>query len=309
MARLAYFGTPELAVPPLRALLGAGHEIVLVVTRPDRRRGRGPATSPSPVKAAATELGLRVAERVDDVLTSGAELGVVVAYGRIIPRRVLESTPMVNLHFSLLPRWRGAAPLERAILSGDERTGVCVMALDEGLDTGPLYECEEVAVDGADLETLRARLVAIGSRMLVDLLGGGASGLPTPRPQVGEPTYAEKLDPGELRLHFDEPAEMLARTVRLGRAWTEFRGRRVKVLKAEAVDDDTVNREGADRRGGVRANVVLSERPPPGTLVGDCVVAGSGMLHLVSVQPEGRDVMDVSEWRRGARPEAGDRLG
>jgi methionyl-tRNA formyltransferase len=125
----------------LRALVGAGHEVVLVVSQPDKRRGRGGELAPSPVKAAAVALGLAVTERVDDVITAGAELGVVVAYGRLIRPHVLAVLPMINVHFSLLPRWRGAAPVERAILAGDERTGVCVMQLEEGLDTGPVYAC------------------------------------------------------------------------------------------------------------------------------------------------------------------------
>src|ERR1700722_4598905 len=119
MARLAFLGTPEMAVKPLRALAEAGHEIALCVTRPDRRRGRGGAGTPSPGKEAALSLGLPVSHAMDDVARAGVELAVVVAYGRIIPVSLLEQVPMVNLHFSLLPRWRGAAPVERALLAGD----------------------------------------------------------------------------------------------------------------------------------------------------------------------------------------------
>ena len=140
--KLVFLGTPDMAVPPLRALVDAGHEVVLVVTRADKRRGRGGATTPSPVKAAALELGLTVTHQVDDVLGAaeqGAELGVVVAFGQIIKPHVLAALPMINLHFSLLPRWRGAAPVERAMLAGDDLTGVCVMRVEEGLDTGGVY--------------------------------------------------------------------------------------------------------------------------------------------------------------------------
>ena len=144
MARLAYLGTPEMAVPPLRALAGAGHDIALCVTRPDRRRGRGSLTTPSPVKEAATELGIPVSHDMDDVAGARVELAVVVAFGRIIPARLLAEVPMVNLHFSLLPRWRGAAPVERAILAGDRETGVCLMKVEEGLDTGPVYATRRV---------------------------------------------------------------------------------------------------------------------------------------------------------------------
>jgi methionyl-tRNA formyltransferase len=221
--RLAFLGTPEVAVEPLEALVGAGHEVAVAVTRPDRRRGRGAATAPSPVKAAATRLGIPVAHDLDAVLDARPELGVVVAYGRIIPERVLAEVPMVNLHFSLLPRWRGAAPVERAILAGDRVTGVCVMAVEAGLDTGPVYARRAVPIeDGDDLASLRARLVAVGTHLLVDTLDGP---LPEPVPQEGEPTYAAKVDPEELRLEWSRPAVELARVVRLGRAWATWRGR------------------------------------------------------------------------------------
>ena len=131
---------------PLEALLAAGHDVRLVVTQPDRKRGRGGALVPSPVKVAAQRHGLAVTDRVDDVLDAGVELGVVVAFGKLVKAHVLDAVPMVNLHFSLLPRWRGAAPVERAILAGDEETGVCLMALDPGLDTGPVHDCVRTAI-------------------------------------------------------------------------------------------------------------------------------------------------------------------
>ncbi|MGH9083213.1 MAG: methionyl-tRNA formyltransferase, partial [Acidimicrobiales bacterium] len=231
--RLAYLGTPELAVPPLEALVAAGHDVVVAVTRPDRRRGRGTATSPSPVKAAAARLGVPVAHDLDRVVDARPDLGVVVAYGRIIPERVLDAVPMVNLHFSLLPRWRGAAPVERAILAGDRVTGVCVMGVETGLDTGPVYARAEVPIEDADdLATLRDRLVAAGTGLLVDTL---AAPLPEPEPQQGEATYAEKVAPAELELRWACPAVELARVVQLGRAWTRWRGRRLRVLAAEVV--------------------------------------------------------------------------
>ncbi len=145
--RLVFLGTPEAAVTPLQALVEAGFEVALVVSRADRRRGRGGGLVPSPVKQAALDLGLPVTERVEDVLAEGidADLGVVVAFGRLIRPHVLDRLPMVNVHFSLLPRWRGAAPVERAILAGDTETGVCVMQLEEGLDTGPIHALERTA--------------------------------------------------------------------------------------------------------------------------------------------------------------------
>ena len=285
-ARLVYLGTPELAVAPLRALVAAGHDVALVVSRVDKRRGRGSELSPSPVKAAAVELGLPVSHDVADVLGVGADLGVVVAFGQLIKRPVLEQMPMVNLHFSLLPRWRGAAPVERALLAGDEVTGVCVMQLEEGLDTGPVFATGvvEIAPD-ATLRTLRDELVELGTEMLLDQL---TSGFGRPSPQVGETTYAAKIDPAELQLDWSRPAVELDRTVRLGGAWTTFRGRRLKVLGAE---------------------VVLGGRGAPGALDGSCVGTGAGMLRLLMLQPEGKAAMAVQAWLNGAHPTPDDRLG
>jgi methionyl-tRNA formyltransferase len=284
--RLVYLGTPELAVPPLRALHEAGFEIALVVSRADKRRMRGGALAPSPVKAAALELGLPVSDQIDDVLSVGADLGVVVAYGRLIKPNVLDHLAMVNLHFSLLPRWRGAAPVERAILSGDRETGVDVMAVEEGLDTGGIYAEERVKInDDLTLEELRSVLVERGTRLLLDLL---RDGIGEPRAQVGEPTYAAKIEPDERHLDWRQPAAQLARVVRLGESWTTFRGRRLKVHRAHTVDGSSL---------------------PPGVLEGPLVGTGTGALELVVVQPEGKAPMPVSAWRNGARPKIGERLG
>lgn len=284
--RLVFLGTPELAVPPLRALVDAGHDIVLVVTRHDRRRGRGSATSASPVKAAAMELGLPVAHDVDDVLDVDAELGVVVAYGRIIRPPVLAALPMVNLHFSLLPRWRGAAPVVRAIMAGDDVTGVDLMAVEEGLDTGPIYARRTVPIGPTTtVDELRTELVAVGTELLVEALAGP---LPEPTPQTGEVTIATKLDPSELRIEWTRPAEELDRLVRVGGAWTTFRGRRLKVGAATPVDV------------GGEAGVLLDRE---GT-----VAAGAGALRLRTVQPEGRGAMSWRDFANGAHPEPGQRL-
>lgn len=263
--RLVYLGTPEVAVPVLKALVAAGHDVRLVVTGVDKRRGRGGELSPSPVKAAALRLGIPVSHSVDDVLDAGAELGVVVAFGRIIKPHVLAELPMVNLHFSLLPRWRGAAPVERALLAGDEVTGVCVMKVEEGLDTGGVYARVEVPIAAdATLESLRARLVEVGTRLLLDTL---ADGLGEPEPQTGEPTYAAKIDPSELRIDWSRPAAEIDRLVRLGGAWTTFRGSRVKIHEAQ-LDD--------------------------------------GRLVPTVVQPEGKGRMTYAAWRNGARPGEGE---
>ena len=296
MARLVYFGTPGLAVAPLEALVAAGHDVGLVVTRPDRRRGRGAAVAPSPVKEAAGRLGLPVVHRLDEVLAHAAgpfDLGVVVAYGRLIPEALLDAVPMVNLHFSLLPRWRGAAPVERAILAGDAVTGVCLMGVEAGLDTGPVFARVEVEIGQHEhLDDLRARLVAAGSELLVT---GLAAGLGDGEPQVGTPTYAEKLAPDELALVWERPAADLERVVRLDRAFTTWRGRRLRVLDARAVADGAPDR-------------VSPEDGPPGSLIDDDVVTGSGRLRLLRVQAAGSVPMDAAAWRRGAHVGPGDRF-
>ena len=187
-------------MPPLRALLDAGHEIALAVTQPDRKRGRGGALVPSPVKVAAGELGVtvvtphRAREVVDQVRATGAELGVVVAFGQLLPAALLETLPhgFVNLHFSLLPRWRGAAPVERAILAGDAETGVDLMAIEAGLDTGPVFASVRTPIGPSETAgELHDRLVGLATDLLVATLPDIPSLVPSP--QVGEPTYAEKL--------------------------------------------------------------------------------------------------------------------
>jgi methionyl-tRNA formyltransferase len=286
--RLVFLGTPEVAVRPLRALVAAGHHVELVVSQPDRRRGRGGSLVPSPVKAAAAQLGLPTTDRVDDVVDVGADLGVVVAYGRLVRPHVLAALPFVNLHFSMLPRWRGAAPVERAILAGDRSTGACVMALEEGLDTGPVYACEEVAIGRDDTaDELRATLADRGTALLLRLL---AEGLPEPRPQEGEPTYAAKLEPADHHLDWSRSAIALHRVVRVGQAWTTFRNGRLKVL---------------------RSRVATGDSPAPGVIdTGTLVVGtGDGGLELVEVQPEGRPPQAASAWRNGARLAHGERLG
>lgn len=285
--RLAYLGTPELAVPPLQALVAAGHDVALVVTREDRRRGRGGATSPSPVKAAAADLGLTVSHTVDDVLDVDAELGVVVAFGRLIKDHVLDQLTMINVHFSLLPRWRGAAPVERALLAGDAATGVAIMAVEPALDSGAVYASATVPIsDRTTMAKLRAELVEVGTALLIETLSGP---LPTPAPQEGEVTIAAKIDSSELRLDWSRPALELDRWVRVGGVWTLWRDRRLKVLAAEPVD-------------------AVSGKP--GTLVGDGVVAaGRQGLRLLRVQPEGRGPMSWRDFANGAQPQRGERLG
>ncbi|MGH9119250.1 MAG: methionyl-tRNA formyltransferase [Acidimicrobiales bacterium] len=286
--RLVYLGTPAMAVPPLRALIDAGHDVALVVTKPDKRRGRGAALAPSPVKVTAGDLGLPVTDRIDDILDLDrpAELGVVVAFGRLIKPHVLEHLPMVNLHFSLLPRWRGAAPVERAILAGDATTGVAVMAVEEGLDTGAIYDEAEVPIDPDETaDELRSRLVDVGTDLLLGVLDRGRT---VQRVQDGEGTYAHKIEPGELELDWRRPADELQRVVRVGPAWTTWRGRRLKVLRSSVAPDRGLAPAGLD---------------------GAAVGTGDGTLVLVEVQPEGRARLPAEAWVRGARLGPGDHLG
>jgi methionyl-tRNA formyltransferase len=298
VARLAYLGSPDAAVAPLVALAGAGHEIVLVVSRPDTRRGRGGDLSPSAVKQAALDLGLPVSDALDDVGGVGAELAVVAAYGRIIPQRLLDVVPMINIHFSLLPRWRGAAPVERAILAGDDVTGVCIMRLEAGLDTGPVLATQQLAIGGDEhASALVARLSALGAALLVDVLADGVAALGPGVAQEGEPTYAAKLEPAEFRLDWSLPADEVHRVVRLDRAWTTFRGERLRVLEARPVDTPSQS----------------TSSEPPGTVGGDgrddVVQCGIGLLELLSVQPAGKRPMAAADWRRGVRLLAGEILG
>jgi len=284
--RLAFLGTPAAAVPPLRALVEAGHEVALVVTRADARRGRGEEPTPSPVKTAAAELGLPVTTTVDDVLGAGVDLGVVVAFGRLIRPHVLAAVPMVNVHFSLLPRWRGAAPVERAILAGDAETGVCLMEVVDELDAGGIYACESTPIGPDDTaESLRERLVAIATRLLVERL----TTLGPAVPQEGEVTHAAKITPEDLRLDWRRSAVELARLPRVGKAWTTFRGKRLLVRRARPIE-----------AAGVREPAVLD-----GARVG----TGEGWLELIEVEPEGRRSMAADAWLRGARPAPGECLG
>jgi methionyl-tRNA formyltransferase len=308
MARLVFLGTPEAAVLPLRTLVDGGHDVALVVSRPDRRRGRGSGLTPSPVKAAALELGLDVVDSLDPAVEVGAELGVVVAYGRIIPVAVLERLPMVNLHFSMLPRWRGAAPVERAILEGDSETGVCLMAVEAGLDTGPIYAEADTEIDDEETaDELRSQLVVMGCQLLVEHLVGGLRGLPIPQDQKGEPSYAEKVLPAELEIRWEQPAVQIRRVIRLGRAWTTFRGRRLHILRATGALPGAGHSGPA---GPVGAAGPADAATVPGRLDGPDVICGLGTrVRLVTVQPEGKRPMAAEEWLRGVRPVPDERLG
>lgn len=287
---LVYLGTPDEAVPPLRALVEAGARIVLVITRADARRGRRSAATPSPVKHAALALGLPVEHSLDAIPSSGARHGAVVAFGRIIPADLLSEVPMVNLHFSKLPRWRGAAPVERAILAGDTETAVAVMEMEAGLDTGPIHAESIVSIGPTETAAdLRSRLVRIGSGLLVDTLRQGLSS--RPRPQAGTPTYAAKITAADRRLDFRDPVDLTLRRVRLGRAWTGFRGNRLIVWEARSIDGEPFGPPGALAAGTPNPRVAGSD----------------GVLELLRIQPADRPPMSAADWWHGVRPD-GERL-
>jgi methionyl-tRNA formyltransferase len=284
--RLAFLGTPEPAVASLHALVAAGHDVAIVITRPDRRRGRGGVLSASPVKVAAESLGIPVAHRLADLDGRGVERGVVVAYGAMIPVRVLEAVPMLNVHFSLLPRWRGAAPVERAILAGDAETGVCIMSLEEGLDTGPVHLERRVVVDDKTAAQLYGELALVGAAVLVEVLAS-PNLLAHPRAQVGTVTYAEKLTKESWHVTPTMSRSVVLRTVRLGRAFTLVDGRRLRIDAA---------------RPGAALEIA------PGSISShDGVViigAADGPVVLDRVQPEGSRPMPASAWWTGARLDA-----
>ena len=291
--RVAFLGTPELAVPVLRALVEAGIEVGHVVTRVDKRRARGNDLYPSPVKVAALELELTVSHKVDDLLEQHRDkpfdLAVVVAYGALIKPHVLAEIPMVNLHVSLLPKWRGAAPIERALLAGDTQTGVCLMQIEEGLDTGGVIGLRTMAItDSTTADDIRTQLIAEGSQLLIEQL---KSGLDPVVPQREEATYAEKIESSELRINWTKSAREISRLIRLGNAWTIFRGKRLKIHQADVVDETS---------GEVGSLVVTKNS------VG--VATSSGFLELKIVQPEGKPRMDVVSWINGTQPTHGEKL-
>jgi len=238
------------------------------------------------------ELGLSVSEDPQDVLSLDADLGVVVAYGRIISSQLLDHLSMVNLHFSLLPRWRGAAPVERAILAGDAQTGVCVMEVAEGLDTGGIYAQAEINLDDrVTAAELRDRLVVLGSELLLDQLEHGL-GPAVPQSELGV-TYAHKLHAPDAQLLWDSPTELLLRRIRVGGAWTTFRQKRFKVLSAQTVQVDVLEGDPSIEPAAIAPGSIAAPR---------LVRTGDSWIELLLVQPEGKAAMPASDWANGAQP-------
>ncbi len=308
--RLAFMGSPDFALPSLRALAAAGHDIAAVYGQPPRAAGRGQKERPCPVHSLALERGWPARTPANfkdaDVRSAFADLdldvAVVVAYGLILPPAVLAAPRLgcVNVHASLLPRWRGAAPIQRAILAGDGETGVTIMQVDEGLDTGPMLLAEAVPIGAAETAaTLHDSLAALGARLIVTALEGLATGTLSARPQPDDGvTYAAKLRRGEGRLDWRRPATELERAVRAFTPWpgAEF--------------------EGPSAHGGPRIKVLAAEVVPgaadatPGTILDArlTVACGTGALRLLKVQRAGKAALDAEAFLRGFDLAPGTRL-
>jgi len=310
---VVYAGTPEFAVPALEAIVAAGHRVAAVYTQPDRPAGRGRALAASPVKRRALELGLAL--RQPATLADPAEIAAlralapdvvaVAAYGLLLPPAALAVPRLgcLNIHASLLPRWRGAAPIQRALLAGDAETGVSIMRMEAGLDTGPVYATERLPIGPRDTAgELGARLAALGARALVDTLAALEHGAPAAVPQPAEGvSYARKLDKREAPLDWTQPAAALERQVRAFVPWpvaeTRWRGAPLRVHAALAV---------AGAAGAAPGTVVAADA------AGLEVATGDGRLRLTQVQVAGRRVVAAAEFARGeARhgPLLGERLG
>jgi methionyl-tRNA formyltransferase len=301
--RVVFMGTPQFAVPALERLLASPHEVVCVYCQPPRRAGRGQKARPCPVEEAARTRGIPVRaptslkdpEEQKRFAELGADAAVVAAYGLLLPPAILKAPRLgcLNIHPSLLPRWRGAAPIPRAILAGDTETGVVIMTMDEGLDTGAVVLMERVVLaPDATAGELGAELAKIGARLMLAALEGldARTMTPKPQPRTGV-TYAAKLQPGEERLDWREDAAVLARKVRAFApapgTWFDLNGERIRVLAAR--------QEEAPRQA------------PPGTVLDDAlsVACGRGALRLMAVQRAGRAAMPASAFLRGRKVAAG----
>lgn len=295
-------GTPDFAVPTLEALVAAGHEVVAAYSQPPRPAGRGKKLQPSPVQLAAEAHGIEVrvpvslkgAEEQAAFAALGADVAVVAAYGLILPQAVLDAPRLgcLNVHGSLLPRWRGAAPVQRAILAGDAATGVTIMQMERGLDTGPMLATVETPVAGKTAGELTTELAEKGAALMVEVLADIGVHPPVVQPEEGV-TYAHKIDKAESRLDFTASAEQVERQVRAFApapgAFFELEGERYRVLAAEVVEG-----------GGA-----------PGTVIDAAltIACGGGALRPTIVQRAGRPAMDTAAMLRGRAIAAGTVLG
>jgi len=307
--RLVFAGTPTFAVRPLVALLEAGHEVVLVLAQPDRPAGRGLRIAPGPVAAMAAARGLalfqprslRDADAQARILAAKPDAIVVAAYGLILPKEVLAAAPhgAVNVHASLLPRWRGAAPIQRALLAGDRETGVSIMRMDEGLDTGPVYARRAIAIaEDDDAGTLGEKLSGLGAELLVEVLAQIASGQACAVAQRADGvTWAAKIERSECTLDWRRPASELERKVRALRpapgAHILLHGQPVKVWRARLASE-----------AGDIPGLVLASGPS-----GLRIACGEGSLELLELQWPGSRRLPAVEFLRGRPVAAGTRLG
>ncbi|MDA1022823.1 MAG: methionyl-tRNA formyltransferase [Proteobacteria bacterium] len=323
--RLIFMGSPEFSVPALAALLDAGHDIAAVYSQPPRPAGRGHKKKPSAVHAFALEKGLPVHTPVSlkgedeqaALAAFGADAAVVVAYGLLLPKAVLEAPKLgcFNVHASLLPRWRGAAPIERAIMAGDEETGISIMQMDAGLDTGPLVAIKKIPISPeTTAETLHDALSGLGAGLMLDALEGAASGTLVPAPQAEDGvTYASKLQKAEGRLDWNRPAAELERQVRALNprpgVWFEHDGERIKVLAAEITDQPA---HGAE--AGTVLDDAVSVACGDGAVSVACgdgavsVACGEGALKLLRLQRAGKGAQEAVEFLRGFPLAGGSRL-
>ncbi len=298
-------GSPDFAVPALKALLDAGHHVAAVYSQPSRRAGRGQQHHPTPVHRLAEQRSIPVLTPPNFKTPSerarfaeiGADLAVVVAYGLILPAEVLAAprAGCLNIHASLLPRWRGAAPIQRAIMAGDEETGVCLMRMEAGLDTGPVFAARECPIGPGDTAgALADRLAAEGVALLIETLPGILSGQVTARPQTGEASYATKIDKIETEIDWELPAGMIDRQIRglspFPGAWFDSNVGRIKVLMSSL----------APEAGGGAPGEVLDDRLT--------IACGHGAVQLERLQRAGRGAMERSDFLRGHAIPVGARL-
>jgi methionyl-tRNA formyltransferase len=311
--RIVFLGTPDVAVPALEVLVAAADvEVAAVVTNPDRPKGRSKQPVPPPVKVAAQRHGLPVwqptkaREMLEDLAALDVDACAIVAYGALLPKDVLDAggRGFVNLHFSLLPRWRGAAPVQHAVRAGDEVTGVTCFVLDEGMDTGPVLATREEPIRPDDTSgSLLERLAEVGAPVLLDALRRLVAGEePTPQPADGA-TMAPKITPDDTLVDWAAPAGSVADLVRSADpapgAHTTFRGKRLKVWRATPVTEVD---GGPVPTGGPGEVIAVTKR-------GVVVACGDGAVQLDAVQPEGKSRIDGAAFVNGQRPEAGERLG
>ncbi|MDU8929506.1 methionyl-tRNA formyltransferase [Alisedimentitalea sp. MJ-SS2] len=301
--RIIFMGSPDFSVPVLDALVRAGHDIAAVYCQPPRPAGRGKKDRPTPVHARALELGLPVrhpaslksTEEQADFAALNADIAVVVAYGLILPKPILEAPKhgCLNIHASLLPRWRGAAPIHRAIMAGDAETGICIMQMDEGLDTGDVLLRRATPI--GEVETtveLHDRLSQIGADLIVEALDQVGSLTPVPQPEDGV-TYAAKIDKTEARIDWTHPAKEIDRHIRglspFPGAWCTLDGDRLKLLGSAL----------ADGSGS------------PGTALDDAltIACGDGAIRITRLQKAGSKAQDADDFLRGTQLPRGTQLG